>query len=155
MKSRPDWDEYFLIIALDVARRGTCIRRCYGAVIVDTHNRIVSTGYCGSPKGDSNCCDLGVCRRKELNVPSGQRYELCNSVHAEQNAITFASVERMQDATVYIAGFDWKTGKEVDSHPCDICLRIIKNSGIRKIIYKKWTKEGDWKFPEIKTKYIL
>ena len=108
---RPSWDEYWLQIAKDVAQRGTCLRRCYGAVIVDTQGRLVSTGYCGSPRGAINCCDVGVCERKKLNIPSGQRYELCKSVHAEVNAISFASPERIKDGTIYISGFDVETNK--------------------------------------------
>lgn len=135
MKQRPSWKEYFMQIALDVAKRGTCLRRCYGAVIVDTHNRIVSTGYCGSPKGEPNCCDIGTCKREELKVPSGQRYELCRSVHAEANAIAFAPIDRMRDATIYIMGYDVGANETVYSYPCEMCHRMIINAGIKTIVY--------------------
>jgi hypothetical protein len=83
---RPSWEEYFIEIAKVVSTRSTCLRRRYGAVIVKD-NVIVSTGYNGAPRGSANCVDRGICRRKELNVPAGERYELCEAVHAEQNAI--------------------------------------------------------------------
>jgi dCMP deaminase len=83
-------DEYYLGIAREVCRRGTCLRRQYGAVIVND-DQIVSTGYAGAPRGVANCVDLGRCLRQELAVPPGQRYELCRSVHAEMNAVIHAS----------------------------------------------------------------
>lgn len=83
---KPDWNEYFLDIAEAVSRRSTCLRRCYGAVIVKD-NVIISTGYNGAPRGEANCIDTEVCERQRLNVPKGQNYELCVAVHAEQNAI--------------------------------------------------------------------
>jgi dCMP deaminase len=132
---RPSWDEYFLQIALDVATRATCLRRCYGAVIVSTNNLIVATGYCGSPKGMPNCSDVGICKRQELNIPAGERYELCCSVHAEQNAIIMADPERIRNGTMYLAGFDTNTKKLVKAQPCVMCARVIKNSGIYRIIF--------------------
>ncbi|NIM03699.1 cytidine deaminase, partial [bacterium] len=102
---RPDWDTYFIEIAKVVSSRSTCLRRKYGAVIVKD-NVIISTGYNGSPRGMENCIDVQRCKRRELNIPSGERYELCEAVHAEQNAIINASPERMKGASVYIAGFE-------------------------------------------------
>ena len=96
--ARPTWDEYFIEIAKVVSSRSTCIRRRYGAVIVKDHV-IVSTGYNGAPRGSINCIDTNRCKRQELNIPSGERYELCEAVHAEQNAIVNGAPERMKDAT--------------------------------------------------------
>lgn len=128
-------EEYYLNIAKDVAKRGTCIRRNYGAVIVKD-NRIVSTGYTGSPKGCPNCCDVGKCERERLNIPSGQRYELCKSVHAEQNAIIKASAEELDGAVLVLCGIDSRTGEVLNkSFPCDLCQRMIINAGISTIVY--------------------
>ena len=102
-------NDYYLNIALECSRRGTCLRRNFGAIIVK-NNQIVSTGYTGAPRGRANCCDLGKCRRIELNVPQGERYELCRSVHAEMNAIISAARWEMIDAAMYINGFDVETG---------------------------------------------
>ena len=130
---RPPWDEYFLEIARVVSRRSTCLRRRYGAVIVKD-NVIVSTGYNGSPRGAVNCIDSGICKRKELNVPPGERYELCVAVHAEQNAIVNGPPERMKDATIYVAGFE-ADGTVADARPCLLCRRMIRNAQISKVVY--------------------
>jgi len=87
---RPNKIEYYVNIAREVASRGTCNRRIFGAIIV-RQDQIISTGYCGAPRGSPNCTDLGVCPRERLNIPSGERYELCRSVHAEANAIINAA----------------------------------------------------------------
>lgn len=133
-RKRPSWDEYFIEIAKVVSFRSTCLRRRYGAVIVKD-NVIISTGYNGSPRGAVNCIDTGICRRKELNVPSGERYELCVAVHAEQNAIINAQPERMKGATIYIAGFEEDDGTYANSHPCLLCRRMILNAQIEKVVY--------------------
>jgi len=132
---RPDWDNYFLEIAKVVSSRSTCLRRKYGAVIVKD-KVIISTGYNGSPRGIENCIDIQECRRKELNIPSGERYELCEAVHAEQNAIINGSPDRMKDATIYIAGFE-EDKSLADSKPCLMCNRIIRNAQLREIVYLK------------------
>ncbi|MCE5313016.1 MAG: dCMP deaminase family protein [Nitrospiraceae bacterium] len=129
---RPDWDEYFIEIAKVVSSRSTCIRRRYGAVIVKDHV-IIGTGYNGAPRGYVNCIETGRCTRKELNVPSGQRYELCEAVHAEQNAIISGQPERMKDATIYIAGFE-EDGSFADSQPCLLCSRMIVNAQIKRVV---------------------
>lgn len=134
MAIRPEWDEYFIEIAKVVASRSTCIRRKYGAVIVK-NNKIISTGYNGSPKGAINCIDSGTCVREIKNIPKGERYELCESVHAEQNAIIQASLADMQDSTIYIFGFDAPSGEIATSTPCLLCQRMIKNAGIAKVVY--------------------
>ena len=130
---RPDWDNYFIEIAKVVSSRSTCLRRKYGAVIVKDRV-IVSTGYNGSPRGMANCIDTGKCTRKELNIPSGERYELCEAVHAEQNAIINGSPERMKDATIYIAGFE-ENGDFADGAPCKLCNRMIRNAQIKEVVY--------------------
>jgi dCMP deaminase len=135
---RLDWNNYFIEIAKVISLRSTCIRRKYGAVIVKD-NVIISTGYNGAPRGVENCIDLQRCKRKELNVPSGERYELCEAVHAEQNAIINGSPERMKDAVIYIAGFE-EEGGFAEGTPCKLCNRMIKNAQIRSIVYLK--KDG-------------
>ncbi|MBI4698688.1 MAG: cytidine deaminase [Nitrospirae bacterium] len=132
---RPDWDNYFIEIAKVVSSRSTCLRRRYGAVIVNDRV-IVSTGYNGSPRGLDNCVDVQKCKRIEMNIPSGERYELCEAVHAEQNAIINGSPERMKDAVIYIAGFE-NDGKFADAPPCKLCYRMIRNAQIKVIIYLK------------------
>ncbi len=138
--SRPNWDSYYFNIALAVADRATCLRRKYGAVIVKDH-AIVSTGYCGAPVGEVNCCDKGTCKRQELNVPPGERYELCVSVHAEMNAIIRANRADMQGATIYVAGRNAVSGEIVDSRPCLLCRRMIKNAEISRVVC--WAPPGD------------
>ena len=103
INTRPDWDEYFLNIAREVGKRATCLRRRYGAIIVKD-KIIISTGYNGAPRGETNCIDSGICERERLHVPKGERYELCVAVHAEQNAIINADPDKMNGATIYIAG---------------------------------------------------
>lgn len=136
MGSRIDKINYYLDIAETVTERSTCIRRCWGAVIVK-NDEIISTGYNGAPRGRKNCTDIGVCIREKLNVPRGERYELCRSVHAEQNAIISASRRDTIGATLYVVGVDAKTRKYVEkSMPCAMCKRTIINSGIEKVIIR-------------------
>jgi len=130
---RPAWEEYFIEIAKIVSSRSTCLRRRYGAVIVKD-NVIVSTGYNGAPRGSLNCVDIEKCKRKELNIPAGERYELCEAVHAEQNAIINGSPERMKDAAIYIAGFE-EDNSYADGKPCLLCRRMIRNAQIGQIVY--------------------
>ncbi|MEG1931823.1 MAG: cytidine deaminase, partial [Pygmaiobacter sp.] len=103
--SRRDKINYYLDIADAVSRRGTCLRRNYGAIIVK-NDQIISTGYVGAPRSRKNCSDLGYCIREKMNIPRGERYELCRSVHAEANAIIAASRAEMIGATLYLAGRD-------------------------------------------------
>lgn len=126
---------YYLDIARQVAKRSTCLRSCYGAVIVK-NDEIVSTGYNGAPRGRKNCSDCGFCLRNELGLKKGERYELCRSVHAEMNAIISASRESMEGATLYLSGFQPNTGESIDNIVCcAMCQRMIINSGIKYIIY--------------------
>lgn len=130
-------DNYYLDIAQAVATRGTCLRRNFGAIIVNK-DQILSTGYTGAPRGRKNCCDIGNCRREELNIPRGERYELCRSVHAEMNAVISASRDQMIGATLYLVGLDAKTGELVEqSGPCQLCKRVIINAGISRIIIRQ------------------
>ena len=132
-KVRPGWDEYFIGIAKAVAARATCLRRRYGTVITKD-NIIVSTGYNGAPSGMKDCLEVGRCTRKELQIPHGERYELCHSVHAEANAIIRASVAELMGATIYISGFD-EEDNECISEPCMMCKRMILNSKVAKVVY--------------------
>lgn len=131
---RPHKDNYYLNIAKAVAQRGTCIRRNYGAVIVKD-DEIISTGYTGSPRGEVNCNEAGYCERNILNIPSGEQYEKCCSVHAEMNAIISASRRDMIGATLYLYGEDATTKTMLtESKPCTICNRLIKNAGIHYVV---------------------
>ncbi len=130
---RPGWDEYFINIAKAVSARATCFRRRYGAVVTK-ENIIVSTGYNGAPAGMKDCLEVGKCTRKELQIPHGERYELCHSVHAEANAIIRASVDELRDATIYISGEDSGLG-ECHSEPCMMCKRMILNARIKKVVF--------------------
>jgi dCMP deaminase len=133
MKPRPDKDHYYLNIAREVARRSTCLRRWFGAVIVK-NDQIISTGYAGAPRGSINCTDLGVCPRQQAGIPHGERYELCRSVHAEMNAIINAARTDMLDSTMYLVGLDAEDGSIVrDARPCKICARLIINAGINTV----------------------
>lgn len=134
---RRDKFNYYLDIADTVSERGTCLRRRYGAVIVK-NDIIISTGYVGAPRGRENCCDLGECKREELGVPRGQRYELCRSVHAEANAIIAASREDMIGSTLYLVGREVATGKLVENAaPCSMCKRLIINAGIARVVIRE------------------
>ncbi|WP_458861854.1 deoxycytidylate deaminase [Acidaminobacterium chupaoyuni] len=131
---RIDKQNYYLDIAESVLERGTCLRRNYGAIIV-RNDEIVATGYTGAPRGRKNCNDLGFCMREHLKIPSGQRYELCRSVHAEANAIISASRSSMIGAALYLAGRDMKTGEMLDyPESCSMCRRLIINAGIDTVV---------------------
>ena len=131
---RVDKENYYLDIAETVLERGTCLRRNYGAIIVK-NDEIVSTGYSGAPRGRKNCINLGYCMRESLNIPQGERYELCRSVHAEANAIISASRRDMLGATLYLAGRDMKTGALIENpQSCAMCKRLIINAGITQVV---------------------
>jgi dCMP deaminase len=123
---RPSWEEYFMEIAHLVARRSTCLRRQVGAVMVKGKN-ILATGYNGTPSGITHCDRVG-CLRQQLNVPSGERHELCRGLHAEQNAIIQAAKHgsNIAGATLYCT-----------NSPCIICSKMLINAGIQKIIYQE------------------
>ena len=133
---RRDKINYYLDIAETVLERCTCLRRKYGAIIVK-NDQIISTGYVGAPRGRKNCTDLGYCARERLNVPRGERYELCRSVHAESNAIIHASRADMLGATLYLVGKEVSGNNYVvNANPCSMCKRLIINAGIETVIIR-------------------
>lgn len=133
---RRDKINYYLDIAEAVAARCTCLRRHYGAIIVK-NDQIISTGYVGAPRGRQNCNDLGYCARERHNIPRGERYELCRSVHAEANAIIHASRAEMIDSTLYLVGKEVSTGDYVQlANSCAMCKRMIINAGISTVIIR-------------------
>ena len=127
---RFDKDQYYLQICRAVSRRSTCLRRQYGAVIVN-NDEIVATGYNGSPRGAVNCCDVGICKRIGKEHNDGN-YGDCCSVHAEMNAIISAARSEMIGSTLYLVGFE--NNKEIVAEPCPICKRMIDNAGIAKVV---------------------
>ena len=140
---RRDKINYYLDIAQTVLKRGTCLRRNYGSIIVK-NDEIISTGYTGAPRGRKNCIDLGFCMREKLNIPRGERYEMCRSVHSEANAIINAPRSEMIGATLYLVGIDAKTGDLVkDATSCAMCKRMVINAGISEVIVR--TSENDYK----------
>ena len=130
--TRMGWDDYFIDIAGLIARRSTCVRRMYGAVIVKD-NVIVSTGYNGAPRGHKHCSG-GTCERVRLGIPSGQQYEKCVAVHAEQNALIKGDPVKMEGAVIYIMGFDCATQSAIQGIPCEICRPMLINAGITRYI---------------------
>jgi dCMP deaminase len=124
--SRPSWKEYFMDIALLVARRSTCRRRRVGAITI-RDKRILATGYNGAPSGLPHCLDIG-CLREEMEIPSGERHELCRGLHAEQNVIIQAAYHgiSIKGATLYCTNL-----------PCSICSKMLINAGISDIIYQE------------------
>ena len=148
-------ENYYLDIAETVIGRATCLRRCYGAIIVK-NDEIISTGYNGAPRGRKNCVYLGRCARDAMNVPRGERYELCRSVHAEANAIISAARRDMVGGTLYLAGKDAVTGEILsDATSCAMCRRLIINAGLEKVVIRvspadytvvdvrRWIEEDD------------
>ena len=136
MQSRIDKENYYLDIAETVLERGTCLRRNFGAIIIN-NDQIISTGYTGAPRGRKNCLDLGECQREKMNIPRGERYELCRSVHAEMNAIIHAARERMLGGTLYLVGKEYTTGNYVENaSACAMCKRMIINAGITRVVIR-------------------
>lgn len=136
MDNRRSKENYYLDIAEAALERSTCLRRQFGAIIV-RDDEIVATGYNGAPRGRRNCSDLGMCTRETLNIPSGERYELCRSVHAEANAIISASRRDMIGATLYLVGRDAATGELLgDAMSCSMCKRQIINAGIERVVIR-------------------
>ena len=125
--NRPSWDEYFMQMAELTAQRSTCLRRQVGAIIVK-EKHIIATGYNGAPKGLPHCEELGGCLREKLEIPSGERHELCRALHAEQNAIIQAATlgQSIEGATIYIT-----------HQPCIICAKMIINAGISRIVIRR------------------
>ncbi len=119
--TRPNWDEYFARLAVDIAARSTCIRRQFGAIVVNEKREIVSTGYNGVVRGAQHCEEIG-CIKDEMGIASGLGHGICPAVHAEQNALIQAG-RLASGCTLYINGF-----------PCKICARLIVNAGIRRVV---------------------
>ena len=127
---------YYLDIAETVLERATCLRRVYGAIIVK-NDEIISTGYNGAPRGRKNCVDMGYCTREAMQVPRGERYELCRSVHAEANAIISASRRDMVGGTLYLVGRNAQTGELLnDATSCAMCRRTIINAGLARVVIR-------------------
>ena len=144
---RIDKENYYLNIAQTVAGRSTCLRRCYGAILVKS-DEIISTGYNGAPRGRRNCVDLNYCTREALNIPSGERYELCRSVHAEANAIISAARRDTLGATLYMACVAPETGALIPgSTSCSMCRRLIINAGIQRVVIRD--TERDYRVVEV------
>ena len=134
-------ENYYLNIAQTVLERATCLRRVYGAIIVK-NDEIISTGYNGAPRGRRNCVDMGYCTRERLQVPRGERYELCRSVHAEANAIISASRNECIGADLYLVGHDARTGEILqDATSCSMCRRMIINAGIKRVVVRNSRQE--------------
>jgi dCMP deaminase len=120
---RPSWDEYFIKAAFLVSERSTCLRRHVGAVLIK-EKQILATGYNGAPMGIEHCDKIG-CLRAKLNVPSGQRHEICRGLHAEQNVLLQAAKHgvSVRGSSIYIT-----------NAPCSICAKMIINAGITEVI---------------------
>ena len=153
-------ENYYLDIAETVLERATCLRRIYGAIIVK-NDEIISTGYNGAPRGRANCVDMGYCSREAMNVPRGERYELCRSVHAEANAIISASRRDMVGGTIYLVGSNAATGELLnDATSCLMCRRMVINAGLERVVIRRtetefevvpveaWIAEDDLLTPE-------
>ncbi len=133
---RRDKTNYYLDLAEVVAQRGTCFRRHFGAVIVK-NDEVISTGYVGAPRGRKNCTDLGFCIREKMNIPRGERYELCRSVHAEANAIISAPRDKMIGSTLYLVGNEVTSGEYIENAVCcSMCKRLVINAGIETVIVR-------------------
>ncbi|MBQ3548924.1 MAG: cytidine deaminase [Oscillospiraceae bacterium] len=143
-------ENYYLNIAETVLDRATCLRRVYGAIIVK-NDEIISTGYNGAPRGRQNCVDMGFCTREAMKIPSGERYELCRSVHAEANAIISAARRDTVGSTLYLVGRDARTGQLLpNATSCSMCRRLVINAGIEKVVIRNTETEftvvdvADW-----------
>ena len=132
---RRDKINYYLDLAQVVSQRGTCLRRKFGAVIVK-NDEVISTGYVGAPRGRQNCSDLGYCIRPKLEIPRGERYELCRSVHAEANAIISASRDQMLGADLYLTGLENDGSYVKNACCCSMCKRMVINAGIARVIIR-------------------
>ncbi|MBM3311950.1 MAG: dCMP deaminase family protein, partial [Candidatus Aminicenantes bacterium] len=128
-------EDYYLGIAREVSRRSTCWRRSIGALIV-RDDQIISTGYVGAPRKTRDSVDHGFCLRDRLGIPHGQRYELCRSVHAEQNAVINAARAGVSllGGDMYIFGQETADARPVNAFPCFICKKMIINAGLVRVV---------------------
>lgn len=139
--SRTDKENYYLDMAQATLSRATCLRRKYGVAIVK-NDEIISTGYNGAPRGRKNCSDLNFCTRAEQKIPSGERYELCRSVHAEANAIISASRNELLGSTLYMVCVDPATNQLISgSTSCLMCRRLVINAGISQVVIRETASE--------------
>ncbi len=145
---RPSKDQYYLKIAREISKRSTCFRARSAAIIVKD-DVIVATGYIGAPRKTKDCLERGFCIRDELNIPHGRQYELCRSVHSEQNAIINAarSGANVLGGDMYLYG-EKPDGEKFDALPCFICKKMIINAGIDRFIGS--TADGSYKVFYIK-----
>ena len=149
---RIDKENYYLDIAQTVSERSTCLRRCYGSIIVK-NDEIIATGYNGAPRGRKNCVDLNYCTREAMNIPSGERYELCRSVHAEANCIISAARSETLGATLYMTCRDPGTGDLIAwSTSCSMCRRLIINAGIKRVVIRD-TRE-DYRVVDVDQEWV-
>lgn len=140
-------DRYYLDLAKTVSRRSTCLRVKMGAVVVSVRNKVVGSGYCGAPRKTKDCFQHGFCLRDKMSIPHGQRYELCRSVHAEQNALSSAG-ERALNGDLFIYAESQDDGALIDVFPCFICKKFIINMEIKRVVCS--TKEGGMKIFYVK-----
>lgn len=131
---RTDWHTYFLDIALRCAKQGTCRRRNRGAIIVDEHHRIISTGYTGVVSGAKHCTELGMCMREHYNIPPGSNYEFCRSIHAEMNALLQAGIDRARGCYLYLAGVNPDGSIIEHDAPCLLCAKLIAQCQIKAVV---------------------
>ena len=149
---RIDKENYYLDIAQTVSERSTCLRRCYGSII-EKNDEIIATGYNGAPRGRKNCVDLNYCTREAMNIPSGERYELCRSVHAEANCIISAARSETLGATLYMTCRDPGTGDLIaGSTSCSMCRRLIINAGIKRVVIRD-TRE-DYRVVDVDQEWV-
>ena len=150
-KKRASKDEYYLDIAKEVSRRSACFRRAIGAIII-RDDQIISTGYVGAPRKTKDCYEQGTCLRDKLGIPHGVRYELCRSVHAEQNAIINAARAgvNLLGGDIYIYGSVYGKDEPINAFPCFICKKMIINAGLNRVISSTTSREmhtslvSDW-----------
>jgi dCMP deaminase len=141
--SRPDWENYFMALALTVASRASCLRSRFGVVIVNNNHRILSTGYNGAPSGMIDSLEAGNCLRESLNIPHGQNYEICRAIHAEQNALKYVTEQELNNSDIFIAGIDPKTKRLINAYPCVQCQRSLINYKLNRLYVLKDTGSID------------
>jgi dCMP deaminase len=141
--SRLSKEQYYLNIAKQVAQRSTCFRIKFGAIII-RDDQIIATGYAGAPRKTKDCFERGNCLRNKLNIPHGERYELCRSVHAEQNAIINSARAGVSllGGDMFIYGEN-PQGETIDALPCFICKKMLINAGLNQVICS--TKDGNYR----------
>jgi dCMP deaminase len=137
----PDWDNFFLDIAEKYSKRAQCMRRQYAALIVNDRHRQISAGYNGAPRLCKSSLERGQCYRMERHIPTGSNYELCRSIHAEQNAIMQIGLEACKDKTLYLFGWDVQNNciagdRVLGSPPCLMCMKLIVQAEIKKVVFK-------------------